>query len=555
MTDRKEIASILNRQFKSVFIVDDKNEMPVFNKRSNMVFEVDVEAMFGLDRIEERLGRLEEAKAMGRDKVSPMVLKSWAKEWAKALQIIFKKSYNESEVPEEWRMANITPLFKKGSKLEAVNYRPVSLTSVCCKLMEGIVRDELMEYFYENKLISKQQHGFVKRRACVTNLLECQNIVSKSISEGNSVDVLYTDFSKAFDKVSHKKLIYKLTAYGVRGRMLSWVEAFLKGRRQCVVLGDVESDWEVVTSSVPQGSVLGPFLFVVYINDLPDCLLNECKMYADDNKVIAINRPGLSNGLQLDINKTVEWCKTWSMSLNGSKCKVMHFGKINSKGKYWIEEGGERQELEKTEVEKDLGVMVTIDGKCSAQVEAAVNKASWTLGRIRKTFRYFNINLFKKLYPSFVRPHLEFASSVWNTLNKREIRKIEGVQRRATGMVLELKGLEYVERLKRLKLTDMELRRKRGDLIQLYKICNGLEEVDLGMNIGGENIGRSHTHQISREICGSCNIRGRFLPNRTATTWNLLPPNVVNAVTVNGFKSGLDAHMASGNLRRSVYQV
>ena len=237
VTDRKEIASILNRQFKSVFIVDDNNEMPAFNKRSNMVFEGDIEAMFGLESIEERLGRLDGAKAMGRDKVSQMVLKKCAKEWAKPLKIIFNKSYSEGEVPEEWRMANITPLFKKGSKLEAVNYRPVSLTSVCCKLMEGIVRDELMGYFYENKLISKQQHGFVKRRACVTNLLECQNIVSKSISEGNSVDVLYTDFSKAFDKVSHKKLIYKLTAYGVRGRMLSWVEAFLKGRRQCVVLG------------------------------------------------------------------------------------------------------------------------------------------------------------------------------------------------------------------------------------------------------------------------------------------------------------------------------
>lgn len=150
-----------------------------------------------------------------------------------------------------------------------------------------------------------------------------------------------------------------------------------------------------------------------------------------------------------------------------------------------------------------------------------------------------------------MRPHLEFASSVWNTLNKREIRKIEGVQRRATGMVLELKGLGYEERLKRLGLTDMELRRKRGDLIQLYKISNGLEEVDLGMDIGRGNVGRSHTQQIY----GSCNIRGKFLPNRTATTWNLLPPNVVNAVTVNGFKSRLDAHMAVGNLRRSVYQV
>ena len=242
------------------------------------------------------------------------------------------------------------------------------------------------------------------------------------------------------------------------------------------------------------------------------------------------------------------------MSLNGPKCKVMHFGKNNPRNKYWIEEGGLRQELATTEVEKDLGIMITTDGKCSAQVEAAVNKAIWTLGRIRKTFRFFNLNLFKKLYPTFVRPHLEFASSVWNTLSKKEIRKIEGVQRRATGMVLELKGLEYGDRLKRLGYTDLELRRKRGDLIQLYKVSKGLEEVDLGMTMGRENVGRSHTNQISREICGNCNIRGRFLPNRTATTWNLLPPNIVNAATVNGFKSRLDAHLASGNLRRSVYQ-
>ena len=127
-----------------------------------------------------------------------------------------------------------------------------------------------------------------------------------NIMEGNTVDVVYTDFSKAFDKVSHRKLIHKLKAYGVNNRMLRWVEAFLKDGKQCVVLGDIESSWEEVTSSVPQGSVLGPFLFVVYINDLPDCLENECKMYADDNKVLAVNKPGMINGLQEDINKTVE---------------------------------------------------------------------------------------------------------------------------------------------------------------------------------------------------------------------------------------------------------
>ena len=188
------------------------------------------------------------------------------------------------------------------------------------------------------------------------------------------MDVLYTDFSKAFDKVSHRKLLHKLKAYGVQGKMLSWIEAFLSGRKQCVVMGEVESDWEEVTSSVPQGSVLGPFLFVVYINDLPDCLNNVCQMYADDNKVIAVNKLGTDNGLQEDINNTVEWCRVWSMCLNGPKCKVMHFGKNNPKKVYVINQNGVEITLEATEVEKDLGVMVTMDGKCSAQGELDFGK-------------------------------------------------------------------------------------------------------------------------------------------------------------------------------------
>ena len=207
-------------------------------------------------------------------------------------------------------------------------------------------------------------------------------------------------------------------------------------------------------------------------------------------------------------------------------------------------------------MEKDLGVRITADGRCSQQVEAAANKASWILGRIRKTFRYFNLDLCKKLYPTFVRPHLEFASSVWNTLSSKEIKKIEGVQRRATGMVMELRGLKYEDRLRRMGLTNLELRRKRGDLIQLYKIARGFEEVDLGVIIGkGDKCERDNPYQIKKERCKGCNVRGKFLPNRTATTWNLLPPYVGNAETVNGFKSKLDAHMASGKLRRSVYQA
>ena len=172
---------------------------------------------------------------------------------------------------------------------------------------------------------------------------------------------------------------------------------------------------------------------------------------------------------------------------------------------------------------------------------------------MRKTFRYFDIRLFKIIYPTFVRPHLEFASAVWNSLSVKDINRIEGVQRRATKMVTELRGMDYVLRLKKLGLTSLETRRKRGDLIQIFKIVKGLEEVDLGVKIGRSRPGLSHIHQIERENCGKCPLRSDFLPNRTATTWNLLPSQVVNAEKVNGFKARLDSHIKSGLLRRSVY--
>ena len=248
------------------------------------------------------------------------------------------------------------------------------------------------------------------------------------------------------------------------------------------------------------------------------------------------------------------------MSLNGSKCKIMHFGKVNPEKVYYFEENGKKLTLETTDVERDLGIMITNDGKWAAKVEVAVNRASWVLFRIRKTFRFFDMNLCKKLYPTFVRPHLEFASAAWNTLLKGEIKKVEGVQRRATGMVFELRGLEYEERLERLGYTDLDKRRKRGDLIQLYKITKGLEEVeiDANMNMGINNLGRpkrSHAYQIEKEISRGCSMRDGFLPNRTATTWNLLPPDVVEAETVVSFKSKLDAHWMSREMRRSVYRV
>ena len=274
-----------------------------------------------------------------------------------------------------------------------------------------------------------------------------------------------------------------------------------------------------------------------------------------------VGEDGQDSKLQRDILKIKEWCDKWSMCLNASKCKIMHFGNKNPGREYYIENGIEQVVLGVTEVEKDLGVIIDRNGKNSQQATRAISQANYALGKMRKTFKFFNIKLFKILYPTFIRPYLEFATPVWNVLSKESIRKLEGVQRRATKMVIELRSMEYEERLEALGLTTLEERRKRGDLIQIYKIINKIEVVDIEMGIGnnhrtaGGGQTRRHGYQIEKELPGSYPMRNYSLPNRNSTTWNILPSEVVAADSANIFKSSIDKHMRSIAWRQSIYRI
>ena len=334
---------------------------------------------------------------------------------AVALEIIYRKSFDEGKLPEIWKIANVTPIHKKGSKQLASNYRPISLTSIICKIMERLIRNQLVAYMENNNLFTKHQHGFRQGYSCVTQLIEVIDEWTKQLDNHNNIDVIYLDFQKAFDKVPHARLMKKLQGYGIRGKLYNWIENFLKERKQKVVLNGSESKWQQVTSGIPQGSVLGPILFLIYINDLPDVVENTVKLFADDTKLYStVNNDEDIESLQKDIDSLSRWSKTWLLAFNKSKCKHLHLG-ASSEPSFRMED----EDISSSNTEKDLGIHIDSKLKFQTHISTQVKKANQKLGLIKRSFSYMDKEMFLTLYKSLVRPHLEYGNNIWSVIYKK----------------------------------------------------------------------------------------------------------------------------------------
>ena len=293
----------------------------------------------------------------------------------------------------------------------------------------------MVEFLVKHKLINTSQHGFLKARSCLTNLLCFLEEITKWVDDGSPVDAVYLDFQKAFDKVPHQRLLLK-----AHDDVINWIEKLLTHRRQRVIVNREISNWKSVLSGVPQGSVLGPILFLIYINDLENDISSKVLNFADDKKVFRkVTNDTDKQSLQDDLDKLVKWSEKWQMVFNFGKYKCIHTGHGNMDEEYKMGDAV----LGRTTQEKDLGVTFSAGMKVSEQCGIAASKGSQILGLIRRTITYKEKQLIVPLYKAIVRPHLEYCIQAWRLYRKKDIDKLERIQRRATKMIPELRDLSY----------------------------------------------------------------------------------------------------------------
>jgi hypothetical protein len=545
IVEDEDKANVFADYFSTVFNQEPDDK---FDTLEQVEIQIDMPALhISEEMVRLKLSKLKTDKSSGPDMVHPRVLKELSTHLSKPLAYLFNRSLLDSKVPADWQVSNVAVIHKRGSKSNVGNYRPISLTSIVCKQMESIIRDHIMDHFTANNLFSKKQFGFMKGRSTVLQLLKVLDMWTAELEEGGCIDVVYTDFEKAFDKVPHKRLLSKLKSYGLSDNIISWIEAFLCNRQQRVKIKGKFSKWHKVFSGIPQGTILGPLLFIIYINNLAD----ECEgyantfLFADDAKIFKhISSMEDKLTLQLTCDIVCKWSERWLMPLNAKKCTVLRIGKenIDIDSNYLIKVRGISSIMEHTTSIKDLGVIVDDKLNFREHINSKVNKAYSTLGIIKRNFKQMDRITFIKLYKSLVRSHLDYAVSVWSPHHMMCIEDIEKVQRRATKMVIECKGMNYSDRLRFLSLPTLAYRRVRADMIEVFKMLNGKYDQEVTPKLIMSHNSRTRGTSLKLET-----VRARFdrrkysFNDRIVCTWNSLPQDIVTASSVNSFKMKLDS--------------
>jgi hypothetical protein len=524
VTTDLEKAEAFNTFFGSVFTENDPNApLPLVDSLENPLLHT---IILTEEEVDTALGNLDVSKAAGLDGIPTALLKECRAALKNPLTRIFNRSLREGTVPSNWKKAKVCPVHKKGNKSDITNYRPISLLSVTSKTLERCLYAKVMVHL--RPLISHAQHGFVAGRSTTTQLLECYNWIEGEVDKSKQVDSIFLDFSKAFDSVSHPHLMTKLTTFGICGPLLDWFNSYLTNRTQVTTINNSTSAPIPVKSGVLQGSILGPLLFLLFINDMIEALnpSTHTALYADDAKIYRrIDNIQDSTTLQEDLESLVRWSLRWKLIFNAGKCKVIRFSRKINPIRFIYNING--TPLEKLDTIKDLGILVQDNLMWDAHIRGIVSKANQVLYFIKRAIGYHApVKARTTLYTSLVRSHLEYASIIWAPTTKKNLELIEQVQRRATRYICNFAPLDYKERLIRSKLLPLSYRRELLDCQYAYKARAGVlgtkshQICSARPTRHNRRLNEGNTHIELRTF--NTETFGHFYTNRIPVVWNKL---------------------------------
>lgn len=439
------------------------------------------------------------------------------------LTMIFKQTLDTGSLPSSWKIGKVIPLYKSGNRNSPLNYRPISLTSIPCKILEHILFSHIINFLESNSFFSSSQHGFRKTYSCETQLTSFMHKLHIILDNSTFADCIFLDFSKALDKVCHELLLYKLSLLNIDPKLLTWIECFLHNRSQFVSANDTNSGLSAVKFGVPQGSVLGPLLFLIYINDLPSYVSSNIHLFADDcvifRKIASDDDVFL---LQSDLNAVCSWCKVWQMELNIAKCKFMRVTrsktilpvyKLNS------------VPLESVSSYKYLGVHIAFNLTWNDHITYITNKANSMLGYIRRNFSRSPSSLKLLLYKSLIRSKLEYAASVWDPSQENVSHALEMIQNNSIRFICSQysRNASITTMRSNLSLPSLASRRKMHRLVLFHKLYyhpHLHSELITPPQYVSNRL--DHTHKVGIPSCRTRAFLNSFIP-RTSKEWNCLP--------------------------------
>lgn len=538
----EEKAEELNCYFASISSIDDSNnDLPHFDNRSDTEL---TQLRIAESEVVDVLKALKLNKATGPDSISNRMLKLTCNTVCVPLTKLFNLSLRFQIYPALWKVSHVMPLFKKGDKSLPSNYRPVSLTSNVGKSFERIIFKHMYNHLIENESLYKYQSGFLPGHSTVHHLIELSYNTCISLENYEANCQIFCDISKAFDRVWHRGLLSKLENYGIKGELLLWIESYLSSRKQKVFVSGVLSNEKNINAGVPQGSVLGPLLFLIYINDIADELSGKARLYADDTSLSysSSDLAEIEVVLNNDLKKLKEWATKWLVSFNPVKTEVMLISNIFHD--YDLQLFYDDEQLNSVDIHKHLGVYLSANNKWTKHIDSIIDSASKQVSYLRKLKYKLSKNTLSKLYCTYIRPLLEYGSEVWDGCTITDANRLEQVQLNAARIVTGLPVFASIRSLYyETGWETLANRRKHRKLVLMYKIING-EVPSYLTDLLPNRVNDTSTYNLRNRddfiipFSRLCSFESSFFPS-TLKLWNELDIGIRMLPTISQFKSNI----------------